>query len=345
MHDTRRLSSLLSALQDSTGCQGFEALAQGCHNRNRRTLYRWRRAFGQQLRVVPSFTLQRLGLVHLHLLITNPKSAWLRFPYAVEHAWVTSDFVNNHLYLHCVVPQAHQQLVRALLQECRDWCTGLVTTWTADGWQELPGITPESIPVLKAATDTAVLHDEPLVVPVVFEAWGAQSMTGIWDGIRARVRHRLRQYLRRGKIYGTNGKLHVRHTYDRLSQQGLFRQYLVRYQGWATGAWEVIVVLRHAGEYLAELAEALRPHAVAIETYAGNDGAAVVRIAGTEEVNRTLLALQDDLQRYDARIFVHNARRANDATVRFCYELLFDPSTGEWVFPHDAIIDHMRDAA
>lgn len=342
MHDSQRLSGLLTALQDATACEGFEALACRNHRRNRRTLYRWRQSFGRELQVVPSFTLQRLGLVHLHLVITNPKPEWLRFPYAVEHAWLTPDLVTNQLYLHCLVPRVHKALVRGLLKECRSWCTNITMSWSGDGWQEIPGITAESVPVVPPLADEAVLREELLVVPVLFEAWGAESMNGIWDRIRERVGDRLRRYVPRGRIYATNGKLHVRQAYERLSAQGLFRQYLVRYRGWFSEAFEVVVFLRHGGEWLAEFAEAVRPAAMAIETYPADDGSAVIRISGSEDVMRTLLGLQDELQRYGARIFLRNPRRPNDVTVRFCYEMLFDPKTGTWVFPHDTIIAHMR---
>ena len=344
VHDSQRLNGLLTALQDATSCQGFEALAQRNHNRDRRTLYRWRQSFGRRLQVVPTFTLERLGLTHLHLVITNPGREWFRFPYAVEHAWLTPDLVNNQLYLHCVVPRVHKADVRALVRECRAWCTGITLSWTEDGWQELPGITVETAPVSSSRTDDAVMREEPLVVPVVFEAWNAESMNGIWTCIRERVRDNLRQYLRRGKIYGTNGKLHVRQTYERLSQQGLFRQYLVRYEGWRDETSEVIIFLRHANDWMAELAEAVRSSAAAMEAYSGDDGTVVVRIAGNHELLHSYLALQNDLQRYDARFFLHNPRCPSTPGVRFCYEFLFDPRTGSWSFPHDTIINYMRSA-
>ncbi len=281
-------------------------------------------------------------MLHLHLVIANPRNEWLRFPYAVEYAWVTPDLVNNHLYLHCVVPREHKTGVLGLLRECRSWCRGLTWSWSGDGWQEIPGVGPDVMPALPAPTAAPVLREQPLVVPVAFEAWNAESMNGVWMRIRERNGGCLRDYVRRGRIYATNGKRHVREAYGRLCEHGLFRQYLVRYQGWHTGALEIFLFLQRAEEWLAEFAEAVRPSAMAIETYHGEHGNAVVRIAGNEEAVRTVLGLQDDMQRYEAHIFVHRPRSGTELSVRFCYEFLFDPTTGAWLFPHDTIMNHMR---
>lgn len=316
------------------------------HVRDRRTLYRWRQRLGSALLVVPSFTLERLGLLHLHLVITKPSGAWFRFPYAVEHAWLTNDFVERQLYLHCIVPVAHQALVRGLVRECHDagWCTKAVFSWSTSGWQELPDTTTRNAPVeVPAAPSDPVLREYPLVVPVIFEAWcGTTSLSSVWQGIVQCVGDRLRSYVPRGRIYIVNGKAHVRTAYELLNDRGLFRQHLVRYRPWLTQAVEVFVFLKNENAWLAELTEAIRPGSTAIETYNGCDGSALVRVVGHDDVLRTMLGLQDELRRHDAMLYLRNPHASGEERVRFCYEFLFDPKNATWVFPHDRIIEHMR---
>lgn len=343
--DSQRLARLLHVLQDTRSCHGFEELAQRNHVRDRRTVYRWRRALGSSLRIIPSFALQRLGLSHLHLVITNPGKQWLRFPYAVEHAWVTQDFVTERLYLHCVAPIAHKSLIRDLVRECQGsgWCTGFTVAWSGTPWQEVPEATTGTPPPdIAAPVNVGLLRACPLIIPTICESWDQpQSLARIWDAVTLRVGDRLRSYVPRGRIYHANGKAHVRQALARLSDHGLFRQYLVRYQGWVAEYLEVFVFLRHASDWLPELIEALRPIAAMIETAAGEDGSVVVRVAGHDAVLRYVLGCRDDLRRHGASIFVRTNPGATEH-VRFCYESLFDPNTGDWVFPHDAVIEHMR---
>ena len=345
MHDSQRLAGFLQALQNTNSCEGFESLAQHSRSRNRRTLYRWRRLFGESLQIVPSFSLERLGLEHLHLVITKPSRAWLRFPYAVEHAWLTADFAEDALYLHCIVPSAHKGFLRGLLRECQHqgWCTRVSASWSGAGWQELPEASNGSVPLdLPVSDDAGVLREYPFVVPAIFESWDhPQSLASIWNAAIDHIGDRLRSYVPRGRIYHVNGKMHVRQAYAVLSKQGFFRQYLIRYDGWLTESLEVFVFLQHAGDWLAELCEALRNEAVAMETYHGNDGAAVLRVVGREGVLRQVLGVQEELRAHGATIFLRNAQHEKQGQVRFCYELLFDPKTREWVFPHNAIMTRM----
>ena len=347
VHEARSVAGMLQALQDVTSCQGFEDLALRNPVRNRRTLYRWRRSLGTSLQVVPSFTLERLGLSHLHLVITKPAPAWLRFPYAVEHAWLTSDFLERQLYLHCIVPTAHKADVRSLVRECQEvgWCTKAVVSWSSSGWQELPDAPTRNAPVEWPLTaDDAILGEYPLVVPAMFEAWcHAQSLSSVWAAIRDRVGDRLRSYVPRGRIYFVNGKVHVRKAYELLNDHGLFRQHIVRYHPWLNDNVEVFVFLKNNNGWLAEFTEAIRPGSAAIETYNGSDGTAVVRVIGHDDLLRTLLGLQDEFQRHAATVYLRNATAKDDTRVRFSYEFLFDPKTGTWVFPHDQIMDYMRE--
>jgi hypothetical protein len=346
VHDSQRLVSLLQALQDATCCNGFESLAQHSHIRNRRTLYRWRHSFGKSLLAVPSFSLERLGLARVHLVLRNPTSAWIHFPYAVEHAWLTGDFAQNSLYLHCIVPSAHKKLFQQLLHECqaKGWCSQSSALWTVSGWQELPDASTGNPPLdLPVVDDAEVLQEFPLVVPAIFESWNhSQSLADIWTASSSRIGDRLRNYLPRGRIYRVNGRMHVRHAFDMLSKYGLFRQYLIRYEGWQRESLEIFVFFHHAGDWLPELCEAIRPVAIAIETYNGTDGSALLRVVGREGALRQLLEFQEELGHHGGRIFLRNVNREKEEHVRFCYEFLFDAKTKQWVFPHDAIIEHMK---
>jgi hypothetical protein len=282
------------------------------------------------------------------LVITNPAEYWLRFPYAIEHAWVTENLTENLLYLHCIVPAAQKAQVRGLVRECEraGWCKNVMLSWSTTSWQELAGAGVERGPEPGVVRCDAVLREYPLVVPVLFESWAhPENLAGVWSGISEHIGGRLRQYVPHGRIYGANGKLHVRQAYDLLNEHGLFRQYVVRYEGWVTGSLEVFIVLRHASEWLAELREALRPSVAAMESFTGNDGSTVVRAVGQHDLLLAVFGLLDDLRSHGARCYLRNPRANTKAPVRFCYELLFDPTLGAWVFPHDELLDYMRGAA
>jgi hypothetical protein len=330
-------------VQEETSCQGFEHLAQRNRVRGRRTLYRWRGRLGSGLRVVPSFSVERLGLSHLHLVIANPSDAWLHFPYALEHAWLTQDFLEDRLYLHCLVPAAHKKAVGNLVRECQraGWCTGVTSAWSASGWQELSESTENALTAAPAGLDP-VLREHPFVVPAIFESWNhPESLAAVWTGITAHIGECLRQYLPHGRIYQVNGKTHVRQAYEVLSHRGLFRQYIVRYEAWATESLEVFLFLQQATEWIAELQEALRPAAAVIETFTADDGTAIVRAVGHDAMLHVILGLRRESRAYVTQLFLRDPRPERGATVRFCYELLFDPRTGTWLFPHDAILAHM----
>jgi hypothetical protein len=296
---------------------------------------------------VPSFSLERLGLERVHLVIRNPTRVWAHFPYAVEHAWLTGDFAQNSLYLHCIVPRAHKKLFRELLRECQTngWCSQSDALWSGSGWQELPDASTGNPPLDSPVVDDAVVLQEfPLVVPAIFESWNhSQSFADIWNASAAHIGDHLRCYLPRGRIYHVNGKLHVHHAFDVLSKYGLFRQYLIRYEGWLRESLEVFVFFHHADDWLPELCEALRPVAIAMETYNGNDGDAVLRVVGREGVLRQLLGFQEELGQHAGRVFLRNANHEKEEHVRFCYEFLFDAKQKTWVFPHDTIIKHMTE--
>src|SRR5260370_37125980 len=82
---------------------------------SRMSWYRMMQSLGDALLVIPSVAVERLGLAHLHVFITNPGDAWVQCPYAVEASWVTPDLCTEVLYLHCLVPAQRKDHVLSLL--------------------------------------------------------------------------------------------------------------------------------------------------------------------------------------------------------------------------------------
>jgi hypothetical protein len=172
----------LRAVQRNTDV-GTHALARHA-DRSRRTIYRWQRRFGDQLRIMPSVTVEHFGLTHAHAIIRHPDPSWLACPYAVEAAWVTTDLVDRALYLHCLVPIMHQ---RAIEQVFRDALERPTVVWSSSGWQQF--LDPKVDIDLPSDTfrldgDTSLLVRHPLIVPVVMESYQhPNSMPDLWERI------------------------------------------------------------------------------------------------------------------------------------------------------------------
>src|SRR6478672_7342586 len=98
------VTEYLSRLQDDRSFSGLEDFHRRNGHMHRRTMYRWHRRYAGLLIAFPSFAVEALGLAHVHLFIVEPARTWSRFPYAVEHTWLTPDFSRRVLYLHCIVP-------------------------------------------------------------------------------------------------------------------------------------------------------------------------------------------------------------------------------------------------
>jgi hypothetical protein len=327
------LRDYLAALQNATQCTGLEAFyrAQRGTMPHQRTIYRWHRRLGQQLVVAPVFATEPLGLSHVHAFLTNPAPGWDRFPYAVERAWVTSDCVTPVLYLHCVVPTAHQAVAEEWLRGMTESCD-LVRSVT--GWERLDPHKDMNLPPVAAtpprsAACDRVLRDTPLVVPAVFEAWGhTQSLEKTWRVIKQRLGSSVRTYLPRQHYYPTNGKQHVKHAFDVLSQEGLFVQYSVRYRPLVEGSVDAFVLIdeQRAGEFV----KRIRRDCTMIATHPGAHEC-LCRVAGGQQVFDAVL------EAGGSRVFWVNHRATDScpSRVRFAYEQLFDPRTGAWLLPEE----------
>jgi len=312
-------------------------------------VYRWRQQLGRSLCVFPSFSLSALGLLHIHLIVHRPGALWLRFPYAVEHAWLTADFLENALYLHCLVPAMHEEEFRALVASLQQGgsCRS-ATIIVSDGARQELRLTGERTradvaPAFVCASGAALLRDQPLVVPVIAESWGGQqSFAETWTRVVQRDEKRLRSYVPHGKIYATNGKAHIKDAWDTLERAGLFEQYVVRYDGLLGSNVEVFLVLRKSRDWLPELLEALRPVARVIESYGDEHGGALVRAIGSRDLLDALLGCQAELVRHAAGVYVRNTHEQHAGSVRFCYDFLFNPKTGSWEFPRERILEHLE---
>ena len=53
-----------------------------------RTLYRWHRAIGNELRYFPVVDFSALGLLNVHLFVRNSRADWASLPYAIRGEWL-----------------------------------------------------------------------------------------------------------------------------------------------------------------------------------------------------------------------------------------------------------------
>jgi len=288
-----------------------------------RTLSRWYRELGDRLVIFPTFALAPLGLGDVHVFLATADESWLRFPYAVDHAWVTQDFTCRVLYLHCIVPLAHQDVV---VQFLRDFVADATVVRTSEGVQDLPVLGTSTPMLLAAPSHSDVLHECPLVIPVIFEGWNRRtSLPQLWKSVDTRLGSQLREYAPRRHRQPISP---VTAAYATLTEAGLFRQHTIHYAALSDDAVEVLAVLTNVA-----LLEPLRSYARTIEEYVGTS--VVVRLVGTSRLMEALLALPAGTARL---YFVH---KHDQHHVRFCYEMLFVPKTGTWVFSREHLKQHL----
>ncbi|MDQ6891098.1 MAG: hypothetical protein M3167_00250 [Acidobacteriota bacterium] len=313
------------------------------HLGHERTLARWRRDLSPVVRSFPSFSVEALGLSHVHLVLFNPDGRWQRFPYAVELVWGSPDFVQRALYLHCLVPAQHVPELVAFVESLRSqgWCSEVVVFHSYSGSQHLRACDhPVAGDEFRPPADPALLRRHPLVVPVLAECWNHDAtLPGLWRAIYGRLGTGVRAYLPRQRLLRVNGKQHVRAALQALLDAGLFRQQILRRVRSPESSVECLLVGTAAGDRLVELIAALRETATTTETYWSAQGAVLVRVTGTPAVLQLLLELGagNDVA---ALVVFGDFRRTREGTCQFSYELLFDPKTG-WRFDPDGITEHL----
>jgi hypothetical protein len=308
----------------------------GMHAREReraeicaRTVYRWQRSLGDRLRIIPSVSVERLGLIHCHVFVTKPGDAWLSLLYAVEAYWLTPNLCRDTLYLHCLVPTAHQASVQSLLRTLP--CAEQEILWSSSGWQQfLHADDVIELPTSdEHAMDATLLRSHPFVVPVLMESWQyPNSLPLIWQRTHSTLKEQVRAYLPRTRIHYTNGSSHVTSMYETLHAKGLLRQQLIRYQPLLVASIEVFVDVRMERADLLLFLGDLRSSLHAIETYPTSEGF-LCRLLGPYQLFDAVLALPEHVRAQVHRLLFHRKRHPAPP-VRFAYERLFNPRKGSW---------------
>lgn len=343
----RRLQTYLDALHAAPEFLGVRDFHRrfARHLGHERTLARWRQKLRTTLRAFPSFTTEALGLAHVHLVVVCPDARWPSFPYAVELVWATPDLARRALYLHCLIPTSHVSGVLELVRSLREqgWCTDLAVFPSQSGSQHLRSCGHQSSgEEYRAVEQRSLLQRHPLVVPVVAESWNRDaSLPGLWRIIHERLGVAVRAYLPHRRLLIVNGKQHVRTACQALVDAGLFRQQVIRSAAPGDELLELLLVGVAAGDGLVELIAALRHVATMIETYWSTDGRVLVRVAGPMGVLNLILDTVTGSLAAPLLFVVDGERTRRSPTGRFCYEFLFDPKAGAWVFPPDRIMKHL----
>ena len=314
------------------------------HLGHERTLARRRQQVRSSLRVFPSFTVEALGLSHLHVVVVGADTRWLRFPFAVEHAWATRDFVQQALYLHCLVPKEHTRQVEALLRELQSagWGRVSLVLRSESGWQHFSRCGHDAVtqPMGVVPEEHSLLRQHPLAVAVIAEAWNREAtLPSLWRRIEQRLGRRVQEFLPRRRVLHTNGKEHIRAACVGLARAGLFRQQLVRFAPEESVGVEVLLLDQDLKDHMVELLQELHGVARVTETYAGRDGVVVDRLLGSSAVLDAILRTTGTLGKSAAIFLVEKCPTSDE--VGFAYDLLFNPKTGSWEFPRDQIMHHL----
>jgi len=282
-----------------------------------RSVYRWHRSYGDDLRYFPTVDFSALGLENVHLFIRNPHAEWAALPYAIRGEWLLHAPGERTLYLHCLVPRVHAHDFDVLLDDLRE--LGLADHIEAirseDGWQAL-GDTGVPRHVCRDAWDTVSRY--PLVIPIVFEMLERRrSMPAVWLAVRDRLGTRVWEYLPRGaRRLPHNGKRYVRDVLALLNDTFLFRQHIIRLPDDENS----IQVL-------------LRTHS----TPPTSDYPTEMYRVGDEWLVRTRLSVGQ--LKATLRSTVRTCLFCDEyVSTRFAYELLLDVRSMEWTFPREEII-------
>jgi len=263
--------------------------------------------------IYPTVTIERLGLVHYHLIIPEADETFLQCPFAVEAVWLTPDFINDTtLYLHLVVPD-HNALP-SLPSDAQ-------AVSSTSGWQSFLPSQPIAVPY-SSSTPTDLVQRNPLIVPAVFEGWGQRhSLSTLWSAITVRLGTDVRHYVRHERYREQNGRTYLRRAFQELARDQTFRQTIVRHR--RLPRIEAFILSSSSPAWL----DRVTAFVVSIEVYPTIDGT-FARLEGSHDLLDALLALPEDVRRCVRGIWFRNAHRV--ARSRFAYEQLFDPRTGTW---------------
>jgi hypothetical protein len=297
---------------------------------NRRSVYRWMQHLRDHVTYYPRIAFGGLGLVHVHLFISDAGGEWFSYPYAIEHAWTIDRPGHHTLYLHCLIPKEH---IDRVPQD-----DGIINITTGDGWQDLAPLehaldhTGRPVPRHAAASPipqiplTSLRQDHPFVLPVACELLRAPaSMDELWHAIRARLgEHVWAYFTRHTRHWPHNGRFYVRTAFEHLNRYGLVLQHVVRYKPLHEHTIELFL--------LTDNTPGLRDHFAGLcptmDAYLGTD-LYLLRVRGDEALIKRVIA-STGIRRW---WFVDHERTINAPPVRFAYEQLFEPRTRTWQVP------------
>lgn len=190
-----------------------------------------------------------------------------------------------------------------------------------------------------------IIERLPLLVPVIFESVEQRrSFPAIWDAIHTRLGKRTWEYLPRfARRLPTNGKCYVKESFALLNHTGLFRQNVIRYQ--PLNATGMPMLVRIEGEAVTNVIRAFTPHSPITDVYPIGSDAALLRLVSTQDLTQQVFSSSASLPRI-TNWYLRDALRNEREPVRprFAYDLLFDPTTTEWVLPTDALKPFRGDA-
>ena len=328
IHDPRALR-LLSRLHKVREAVGLEELSH--HVGKRRSVYRWMRRLREHVTYYPRIAYTGMGLVHVHLFIRGAGAEWFSYPYAIDRGWTLDRPGVHTLYLHCLLPTAHLDLVPTGVD--------ITSITTSDGWQDLAplehALDRTGRPVPRQATAsplpnvpvTDVWQEYPFVLPVACELLRSPaSMDELWRSIRERLGGRVWEYFKRHtRRWPHNGKAYVRRAFDHLNRYGLVLQHVVRYEPLHEYTIELFL--------LTDNTPGLRDHLAGLcptmEAYPGAE-VLLLRVRGNEALIKHVITTTGIKHWW----FVDHERTLSAPPVRFRYETLFDPRTKTWLVPN-----------
>lgn len=326
-HDARALR-LLSRVHQTREAIGLEHLSHRIGKR--RSVYRWMQRLREHVTYYPRIAFAGLGLAHVHLFISNAGSEWFNYPYAIDRVWTIDRPGRHTLYLHCLMPVEHLDLVP------KD--DGITSITTSDGWQDLApleqALDHAGRPVPREATAspipqvpfTTAWREHPFVLPVACELLRApESMDDLWHAIHKQLgTHVWAYFTGHTRRWPHNGKAYVRRAFDHLNRYGLVLQHVVSYAPLQENTIELLLLTNDTQELRDHLA-GLCP---TMDAYPSRDGY-LLRVRGDQAMIKRVVTSPGIRHWW----FVEHERTTNAPPVRFAYETLFDQRTKTWQVP------------
>jgi hypothetical protein len=321
-----RALRLLNEVHRTREAIGLEGLSRRMGNRT--SVYRWMHHLREHVTYYPRIAYTGLGLVHVHLFISDAAPEWFAYPYAIDRAWTLDRPGHHALYLHCLLPSDHP-----IPQG-----PGITSITTGDGWQDLAPLETaldHNGRVVPRASCAAPLPrvprldswmEYPFLLPVACELLQTPgSMDALWKTIYDRLGPRVWEYFgRHTRHWPHNGKAYVRNAFRHLNRHGLVLQHVVRYAPLHEHTVDLFVMTEHT--------PALRDHfAELCPTMDAYDSTEVylLRLSGDEALIKRVITSPGVRHWW----FIEHERTAHAPPVRFAYEILFDPRTRTWQVP------------